>query len=133
MKKIFLISAFLLSGCIYEQAPAPVNSVDVVEPAQEAQQPTSYSYPLPEQPRSINNVVVNEPQPVQNENIQSNEIIFDSSNIQQINDNNQNINDSSSNVAEQVISDAASPKPVTNSAPVGSFNNPVKFDQSKVY
>lgn len=133
MKKIFLMSVFLLSGCIYEQSPAPVNSVNVVEPAQEAPKPTSYSYPLPEQPRSINNVVVNEPQPVQNENIQSNEIIFDSSNTQQIDDSNQNMQDSSSNVAEQVISDAVSPKPVPNSGPVGSFNNPVRFDQSKVY
>lgn len=130
MKKIFLISIFMLSGCIYEQPPAPVNSVDVVVPTQKEPQPTSYSYPLPEQPRTINNVIVNEPLPVDNENIQSNEVIFDSSNTQQIDNNMQN---SSSNVVEQVISDAVSPKPVPNSAPVGSFNNPVRFDQSKVY
>lgn len=119
MKNFVLISVFLLSGCIYEQMPAPVNSVDVVEPT--TPQPTSYSYPLPEQPRSINNVIVNEPQPIQNEDIQSNNVIFD---------NNQSNNES--NIADQVIQEATT-KPVLNSAPVGSFNNPVKFDQSKIY
>lgn len=132
MKKIFLMSIFILSGCIYEQPPAPVNSVDVVEPVQKVQQPTSYSYPLPEQPRSINNIIVNEPQPIQNENGQSNEIVID--NTQQESADTTNIQDNNStNVAEQVINDAASPKPVANSAPIGSFNNPVRFDQNKVY
>lgn len=152
MNKIILTISgiLLLSGCVYEQQPAPINDVSIVEDsAPQVQQPTSMSYPLPSNPQ-INNVIVNEPQPLPNPiqnpspevTGQSEEIVIESTPINQQtessalptqqatvdNSNRESLDD----VVDSII-DTSNTAPSANSKPMGTFNNPVRFDQSKVY
>ena len=147
MNKLILSACvILLSGCVYEQKPAPINDVSIIEekPVQ-VQQPTSMSYPLPSAPQ-INNMVVNEPQPLPDpvpvQDFQSEEIVIDSTPITDdsskgttlpvsqatvSNPSGESLND----VVDSII-DTPTHTP-TNQPSMGTFNNPVRFDQSKVY
>lgn len=143
MNKLILSTcAILLSGCVYEQKPAPINDVSIIEekPVQ-VQQPTSMSYPLPSAPQ-INNVVINEPQPIPDPVPEvtntSEEIVIDSKPISTettlpvekatvANPSGESLND----VVDSII-DTPTQTP-NNQPPMGTFNNPVRFDQSKVY
>lgn len=147
MNKLILSACvILLSGCVYEQKPAPINDVSIIEekPVQ-VQQPTSMSYPLPSAPQ-INNMVVNEPQPLPDpvpvQDSQSEEIVIDSTPITDdsskgttlpvsqatvSNPSGESLND----VVDSII-DTPTHTP-TNQPSMGTFNNPVRFDQSKVY
>lgn len=147
MNKLILSACvILLSGCVYEQKPAPINDVSIIEekPVQ-VQQPTSMSYPLPSAPQ-INNMVVNEPQPLPDpvpvQDSQSEEIVIDSTPItddsskgttlpvSQATVSNQS-GESLNDVVDSII-DTPTHTP-TNQPSMGTFNNPVRFDQSKVY
>lgn len=141
MNKLILSAcAILLSGCVYEQKPAPINDVSIIEeqPIQ-VQQPTSMSYPLPSAPQ-INNVVINEPQPIPNPvpEVTSEEIVIDSKPITTettlpvvqatvANPSGESLDD----VVDSIIDTPAAP--ANKQQPMGTFNNPVRFDQSKVY
>lgn len=143
MNKLILSAcAILLSGCVYEQRPAPINDVSIIEekPVQ-VQQPTSMSYPLPSAPQ-INNVVINEPQPIPDPvpvtEVPNEEIVIDSKPISAettlpveqttvVNPSGESLND----VVDSIIDAPATS--TNNQAPMGTFNNPVRFDQSKVY
>lgn len=147
MKKLILsVCAMLLSGCVYEQKPAPINDVSIIEdkPVQ-VPQPTSMSYPLPSAPQ-INTMIVNEPQPLPDpipiQEYQSEEIVIDSTPIADdsskgttlpvdqatvSNPSGESLND----VVDSII-DTPTHTP-TNQPSMGTFNNPVRFDQSKVY
>lgn len=145
MKKIVCLLAFtfILSGCVYEQSPAPINAVDVIdETPKQPPAPTSISYPLPDTPRDINNVIVNQPQPVPNPDIMANDAnnvinSIDSTPIatEQVapQQNNDQLIDSiiSGNVPSQSSQPAQAEHPQKQQ--MGSYNNPVRFDQSKVY
>lgn len=147
MNKLILSAcAILLSGCVYEQKPAPINDVSIIEekPVQ-IQQPTSMSYPLPSAPQ-INNVVINEPQPIPDPvpvpEVPNEEIVIDSTPI--TNDSSKGTTlpvnqatvsnpsgESLNDVVDSII-DTPTHTP-NNQPPMGTFNNPVRFDQSKVY
>jgi len=149
MNKLILSAcAILLSGCVYEQRPAPINDVSIIEekPAQ-VQQPTSMSYPLPSAPQ-INNMVVNEPQPLPDpvpvpvQDSQSEEIVIDSAPILDSSSKGTTLPVSQatvSNPSEESLNDVVdsiidTPTNTSNNQPpMGTFNNPVRFDQSKVY
>lgn len=151
-KFILTISgALLLSGCVYEQQPAPINDVSIVEDnTPQVQQPTSMSYPLPSNPQ-INNVIVNEPQPIPNPvqvqdiNTNSEEIVIDSKPINDnstlptqqapttiTNENGETLDDVVDSIIDTPASNVSNNSPANNK-PMGTFNNPVRFDQSKVY
>lgn len=143
-KFILSACAILLSGCTYQQPPAPINDVSIIEekPVQ-VQQPTSMSYPLPSAPK-INNMVVNEPQPLPDpvQESTNEEILIDSKPISEeaskettlpvgqatvSNPTGESLND----IVDSII-DTPTHTP-TNQPSMGTFNNPVRFDQSKVY
>lgn len=144
MKKIVCLLAFILSGCVYEQSPAPINAVDIIDetPKQPAT-PTSISYPLPDAPHDINSVIVNQPQPIPNSDIM---VAQPDNTVNGINvapieagqsivpqQNNDQLIDSiisGDTPTQPAIKPQAEPTPTQ---PMGSYNNPVRFDQSKVY
>lgn len=103
MKKILLL-AVLLSGCVqYEQPPAEISKANESQVVEEVKV-------LPPQSESI--PLTPFPENITNQN--NNQVLI--------------INDGSTeNIVQKNTTD-----PV-NTAPVGSFNNPVKFDDSKVY
>lgn len=147
MNKLILSACvILLSGCVYEQKPAPINDVSIIEekPVQ-VQQPTSMSYPLPSAPQ-INNMVVNEPQPLPDpvpvQDSQSEEIVIDSTPITDDSSKGTTLpvsqatvsNPSGESLNDVVDSIIDTPTHTPNNQPqMGTFNNPVRFDQSKVY
>lgn len=142
-KSILSACVILLSGCVYEQPPAPINDVSIIEetPVQ-VQKPTSMSYPLPSAPQ-INNMIVNEPQPIPNpvqEDAGNQEIIIDSNPISTettlpvnsatvVDDSQEGLND----VVDSIINTPTNTNTSNNQSKMGTFNNPVRFDQSKVY
>lgn len=118
MKKNLLL-CLLLSGCVqYEQNRAPVSDLNAAPVVEEVKvlPPVSESIPLTPLPGNITTQYV-ESQEEYNTNTDGQMII--------INDNSQNINQS------DVLTSANLPP--KNMAPAGSFTNPIKFDDSKVY
>lgn len=118
MKKVFLL-CLCLSGCVqYEQNPAPVSDVNTSPVVEEVKvlPPASESIPLTPLPGNITTQYVESQEQYNNANTHDEMII---------------INDDS----QGVINDASVPQNVLpkNTAPAGSFNNPIKFDYSKVY
>lgn len=119
MKKILLL-CLLLSGCVqYEQNPAPVSDINTVPIVEEVKvlPPASESIPLTPLPGNITTQYVESQEQYNIGNIDGQMII--------INDNSQNMNQSNVSTSTNV--------PPKNMAPAGSFNNPIKFDYSKVY
>lgn len=157
MNKILItLSATLLSGCIYQQSPAPVNTVELVDPTPVTApvEPVSISYPLPSQPQTVISdtpyaIPNSELQPVEsptaNEDILSNNIVNDSNqgNIE-INIPEQKNNDinSMSAKAEEAVNSIIDEKPAPvkseygtslqqdkSAGKIGTFNNPVQYVQ----
>lgn len=119
MKKILLL-CLLLSGCVqYEQNPAPVSDINTAPIVEEVKvlPPASESIPLTPLPGNITTQYVESQEQYNIGNIDGQMII--------INDNSQNMNQSNVSTSTNV--------PPKNMAPAGSFNNPIKFDYSKVY
>ena len=144
MKKIVCLLAFILSGCVYEQSPAPINAVDIIdETPKQPVAPTSISYPLPDTPHDINNVIVNQPQPIPNSDIMApqQDNAVNGINVAPISADQTTVpQQNNDQLIDSIISgDAPSQNPVKPQAeqapaqPMGSYNNPVRFDQSKVY
>jgi len=145
VRKIICLLAFILSGCVYEQSPAPINAVDIIdETPKQPPAPTSISYPLPDAPRDINNVIINQPQPVPNPDIMATDAnphntinSIDPTPItpEQVapQQNNDQLIDSI--ISSDAPAQSTQPSQVQQAPkqPMGSYNNPVKFDQSKVY
>lgn len=119
MKKILLL-CLLLSGCVqYEQNPAPVSDINTAPIVEEVKvlPPASESIPLTPLPGNITTQYVESQEQYNIANTDGQMII--------INDNSENINQSNVSTSTNV--------PPKNTAPAGSFNNPIKFDYSKVY
>lgn len=110
----------MLSGCVqYEQNPAPVSDINAAPVVEEVKvlPPASESIPLTPLPGNITTQYVESQEQYNIANTDGQMII--------INDNSQNINQSNVSTSTNV--------PPKNMAPAGSFNNPIKFDYSKVY
>lgn len=119
MKKILLL-CLLLSGCVqYEQNPAPVSDINASPVIEEVKvlPPASESIPLTPFPGNITTQYIESQEQYNNANIDGQMII--------INDNSQNVNQNDVPLLTNV--------PPKNTAPAGSFNNPIKFDYSKIY
>lgn len=138
-----MTSIILLNGCVYYVQPEKPKDKPL-EIVQDDSSPTSYSYPLPDRPKIINNYVSSEPYPIDNDQIN----VVDS---QQANDEN-NIENSASNNEQSdptIDNDQNQPRDATggndnqqdqlvganpqSGSPVGTYANPITFDQSKVY
>lgn len=157
MNKILItLSATLLSGCIYQQTPAPVNTVELVEPnpVSTPVAPVSISYPLPSQPQTVISdtpyaIPNSELQPV--ENYTSTEAVSENNSVH---DNNQdsidiNIPEQQNNdgnnmsvKAEEAVNSIIEEKPAPvkseygtslqqnkPAGKIGTFNNPVQYVQ----
>lgn len=157
MNKILItLSATLLSGCIYQQSPAPVNTVELVDPTPVAApvDPVSISYPLPSQPQTVISdtpyaIPNSELQPVEsptaNEDISSNNVVNGSNQGSiEINIPEQKNNDinSMSAKAEEAVNSIIDEKPAPvkseygtslqqdkSAGKIGTFNNPVQYVQ----
>lgn len=125
MKKIlFLIIISSLSGCVeYEQPPAPINQVQIISIP--VKKPVSESIPLPERPHNITTSYVNSQE-------QNNSVVIISPDQEQSSPPDQTINsyqDQNQNEVQN-LNNVQNTAPVsqTPQTPVGSFDNPIKFD-----
>lgn len=125
--------AFFLNGCVYYVQPEKTKEKPL-EIIQDDSGPTSYSYPLPGRPKNIENYVSSEPYPIDNDQLNVEQQQSDSQDDETIQGNNSDLNqprDSTGGDSVQIQEpQGANPE---SGAPVGSYNNPVSFDQNKVY
>lgn len=133
---VIMTSALLLNGCVYYIQPEKPKEKPL-EIIQDNNDPTSYSYPLPDRPKIVNNYVSSEPYPVDNAPI---EVIEDKNVVNSENksqeepsyDENQPRDSTGGNEVDNNQDQIVGANPNSGS-PVGTYKNPITFDQNKVY